>query len=431
MPTAPVNRANDREGKHLGQRHGQPDTFHAEQQGQSEEAEDHEDEPPQEGHRHRRTRPLDALEITDRNDINREKDESRSKERKSLDSNGIRRVGTVDEHRHNPVAEQRRDAEERQPRHHGRRQRQPEGLSHPHTVTGAEIVAQDRLGRLPDGVVDHEDDREEVAGDAECRHAVLTQIADKDVIPGEHHRGDSPLAKEGRKPQPAHITHVAEGQAHAFAARLHPAETHDVAAAAQVAEDHGRSHDIAQARSQRRTHHAPAEDENENVVQYDVDNGGNRIAEHRIVGRPVEPDEEHARTQQCAERQERREPVHIFHRQREEPLGTAQQQRYFAGVKGDQETVHRQQERRHHDGLRDVDTRRLDLPLREVDRRHDRSPDTEHQPDARADQEQRRGDVDRRQRIAADAASHENPVRDYENGRENHPQDGGDQQFPK
>ena len=255
----------------------------------------HEDESPQDGHGHRRTGPLDALEIADRDDVHRKENESRSEQRKPPDGNRTGGAGAVDEHGHDPAAEQRRKAEEPQSGRHGRQERQPEGLAHARAVSRTEIVAQNRLGRLPDGVVDHEDDREEVAGDAERRHAVLAQIADENVVPGEHHHGDGPLAEEGRKPQPAHVAHIAEGQAHALAARLHTAQAHDVAAASQVAEDHPRTHDITEARGQRRTRHAPAEDEDENVVQHDVDDRRNGVAKHRVVGRPVEPDEEHAR----------------------------------------------------------------------------------------------------------------------------------------
>ena len=65
----------------------------------------------------------------------------------------------------------------------------------------------------------------------------------------------------------------------------------------------------------------------------------------------------------------------------------------------------------------------------EVDRRHDRSADTEHQSHACIDEEQRRRDIDCRQRVAADAAADENAVRDDERRRENHSQNGRDQQF--
>ena len=91
----------------------------------------------------------------------------------------------------------------------------------------------------------------------------------------------------------------------------------------------------------------------------------------------------------------------------------------------------RQQQRRDHHGLRHVDSRGPGLPLRKVDRGHDRSPDAEHQSDARADEEQRGGDVDGGQGVAADTTAHENSVRNDERGRENHPQHGGDQQFAK
>ena len=256
-------------------------------------------------------------------------------------------------------------------------------------------------------------------------------MTDKDVVSGEHHRRNGPLAQESRKAQTTHIFHIASSQAHAFAAQLHPFETHDPPAVAEVDEDHRGAHDITQTRGECGAHHPPTEDEDENIVQRDVDDRRNCIAEHGIVGRPVETDEEHPRAEQGAEGQERREPVHVLHGQRQQTLRAAQQPGHPGSIPSDEEAVCRQQQRRDHHGLRHVDACDLDLPLRKVDRGYDRSPDAEHQPDARADEEQRGGDVDRGQGITADAAAHENPVRDDEHGRENHPQYGGDQQFPE
>ena len=210
---------------------------------------------------------------------------------------------------------------------------------------------------------------------------------------------------------------------------MYSAETHDPPAAAQIDEDHPRTHDIAQARGQRGARHSPAEDEDEHVVQRDIDDRRNGVAKHSVIGRPVEADKEHPRAEQGAERQERREPVHVLHGQRQQAVRTAQQPGNCGSVPGNEEAVCRQQQRRNHHGLRHVDTRDLDFPLREVDRGHDRGPDAEHQSDACADEEQRGGDVDRGQGVAADAAAHENPVRDNEYGRENHPQHGRNQQF--
>ena len=253
-------------------------------------------------------------------------------------------------------------------------------------------------------------------------------MADEDVVAREHHRGDGPLAEEGRKPQAAHVAHVAAGQAQALPARLHPAEADDVAPAGEVGEDHRRTDHIAETRGQRRAEHAPVQQEDEHVVEHDVDQGRNGIAPHRIVGRTVEPDEEHAGAEQGAERQEGNEPVHVLEHEGLQPLRAAQQPGHLRSEEADRKAVGGQNQRRNRNGLRHVDACRLDLAVRKVDRGHDRSPHTEHQPHARIDEEQRRGDVHRGQRIAADTAPDEDAVRDDECGRKQHPQHRGDQQ---
>ena len=95
MPSAAIDRHNNSEGKHLGQRHGQPDTLDTQQQGQSEKAGHHEHEPAQDGDQHGRARPLDALEIADRHDIHGKEYESRREQRKPPDGNVVSRVGVT------------------------------------------------------------------------------------------------------------------------------------------------------------------------------------------------------------------------------------------------------------------------------------------------------------------------------------------------
>lgn len=416
---------------HSPLRYGQPDARDTGHKRQPEKASHLKDEAAQQREGHGRTRSLDTLVIDDRDDVDGKEDKSGGKERKPLDGYSVGGIFRRDEHRRDPAAGQRRCKKDTGSEPDGRSQRQVEGPADPVGIPGAEVIAQDGLGRLSDGVVDHEDDREEVAGDAEGRHTVLAQIADEDVIAREHHRGDGRLAEEARQPQPTHVADVATRQAQAFAACLHAAEANPAATPAQVDDNHHRPDDIPQTCGQCRPQHAPAADEDEDVVQHDVDDGRHDVAKHGVVGRAVQTDEEHPGAQQRAEGQERHKPAHVLDGQRQQPLGTAQQPRHLGHKERNHEAVEGQQQRRDDDGLRDVDTGRAELTVRKVNRRHDRRPDTEHQTDPRADEEERRGDVDRRQSVAADAVADEDAVRDDEGDREDHPQHRRDQQTPE
>lgn len=90
-----------------------------------------------------------------------------------------------------------------------------------------------------------------------------------------------------------------------------------------------------------------------------------------------------------------------------------------------------EQHGRDNDGLRHVDACHLRLAVRQVDGGDYRCAYAEHQGHARVDEKEWGGDVDRRQRIAADAFAHEDAVGDDEDGREYHAQDGRYQQLPE
>ena len=58
-----------------------------------------------------------------------------------------------------------------------------QGFSNPIRLPGTEIIADNRLCGLCDGIVHHKDDGEEVAGNAERSYSVFSEMMDKDIIP--------------------------------------------------------------------------------------------------------------------------------------------------------------------------------------------------------------------------------------------------------
>ena len=49
-------------------------------------------------------------------------------------------------------------------------------------LSGSEVITYNRLGGLRNGIVDHEDDREEVASNAECGYSVFSEMTDENVV---------------------------------------------------------------------------------------------------------------------------------------------------------------------------------------------------------------------------------------------------------
>ena len=91
-----------------------------------------------------------------------------------------------------------------------------QGFSNPIRLSGTEIVADNRLCGLCDGIVHHKDDGEEVAGNAERSYSVFSEMMDKDIIPQKHHTGDGSLTDESGSSQFYHIATVTERQHQAF-----------------------------------------------------------------------------------------------------------------------------------------------------------------------------------------------------------------------
>ena len=85
-------------------------------------------------------------------------------------------------------------------------------LSYTLGLSGSEVIADNRLCGLCNGIIDHEDDREEVTGNTECCHSVFTEMADENVVPQKHHTGNGGFTDKSRTSQFNHITDVAKSQ---------------------------------------------------------------------------------------------------------------------------------------------------------------------------------------------------------------------------
>lgn len=130
-PVAAEDRRHDDGGKHLGARHGQPDAGNPEQRRQCQETDDQKEKSAQQGHRHGGPGLFDALEITDRDDVEGEEDETRGEKRQTADGNAVGRIGRIKEHAHDPGAAQGRKEEKEKSHGNCRGHGQPEGRPDP------------------------------------------------------------------------------------------------------------------------------------------------------------------------------------------------------------------------------------------------------------------------------------------------------------
>ena len=81
-----------------------------------------------------------------------------------------------------------------------------------------EIVTDDGLRRLRDGVADHEDERHVIASYSEGAHAVIAQIAHEYLIADEYEHGHRTLAQQCRRTDAALVADVAQRQTQALTA---------------------------------------------------------------------------------------------------------------------------------------------------------------------------------------------------------------------
>ena len=430
LPPHPVADAQqyEQEQRHgqFGRRYREPDPRDARQPRQHEEAESHQHDAPKHGEPRRKPSALDALVVADRDDVDSEKGIPGGEERQAAHGDCIGRGVGRQEQPHDPRAEQPCEPEYRQPAGERRAECHPERIpAAPHQPC-AVVVADDRLCRLDDAVVDHEDDREDIAGDAVRRHAVLADVADERIVAHDHQARDRQFAQQRREPDVGHVAQVTGREAQALVAGFELHEMQRAAAAQHVPQHHARAYDIADARCDGRACEPPPEFEDEEVVEYDVYAGRHDVARHGEPGRAVEPHDEHQDVEDGQRREEEREPHEVFARGNHQLGRRAQQQQQRFVAMDQQGAEQRDQQGRYDQRLRDVDLGHAAFALCQVHRRHHRAAHAEHQPEPRAEREERGGEVDCRQCVAADAAAYEYPVGDDEHRREDHPHDRGE-----
>lgn len=119
-------------------------------------------------------------------------------------------------------------------------------------------------------------------------------MADKHIIPQEHHAGNGCLADKGGRSQPDHVADVTAGKPHAFPAQLDTVNTYVTGKTEEINECHQSADHSAQAGGKSSSHHSPAQLENKDIIEYDIDNGRYGVAHHGIVGRSVQADVKHA-----------------------------------------------------------------------------------------------------------------------------------------
>ena len=105
-------------------------------------------------------------------------------------------------------------------------------------------------------------------------------MADKYIIPQEHHAGNGCLADKGGRSQPDHVADVTAGKPHAFPAQLDTVNTYVTGKTEEINECHQSADHSAQAGGKSSSHHSPAQLENEDIIEYDIDNGRYGVAHH-------------------------------------------------------------------------------------------------------------------------------------------------------
>ena len=195
--------------------------------------------------------------------------------------------------------------------------------------------------------------------------------------------------------------------------------------AQHVPQHHARAYYVADSRCDGRAREPPPEFEDEKIVEHDVDRGRHDVARHGEPWCAVEPHDKHQDVEYGQRREEEREPHEVFARGNHQFGRRAQQQQQRFVAKDQQGAEQHDQQCRYEERLRDVDLGHAAFALRQVHRCHHRAAHAEHQPEPRAEREERGGEVDCRQCVAADAAAYEYPVGDDEHRREDHPHDRG------
>ena len=159
-----------------------------------------------------------TLIVTYSRQIQDEADESCGDERKPVDGDSCRRHRGIHEQSDQPFRTIDEKQGNRRAAHHGSQQRDPLRCRHTAMQSRTEIVTDDGLRRLRDGVADHEDERHVIASYSEGAHAVIAQIAHEYLIADEYEHGHRTLAQQCRRTDAALVADVAQRQTQALTA---------------------------------------------------------------------------------------------------------------------------------------------------------------------------------------------------------------------
>ena len=418
-------------GQGLGEGQGEPDARHAQQARQQHEAGYEQQRTAQQGKKGGGREPLEALEVSDDGQVQDEADAARSEEREARRGDLRGPVGRVEEEAHEQPRRRREAERHERPAPEGRQQGDAAGGNNARPLHAAEVVADDRLRRLGDGVADHEDEGHVVAGDPEGPDPRIAEVVHEDPVSGEHQHGHRRLAQQGRRADPALVADVAPHQTEALAAPLERVEAQRPGTAEQVAEDDRPAQHDADRRGEGGPHDAPAEREDEQVVEHDIRGGREQAAPHGQPRCAVEADDIEPDGDPELGNQPRHEPDEVVDHLRQQVPRRAQQQGDLPREGEDQRHGQRREERDEEHRLRDVDPCGLVLAPCEVDRGDHRAAGARHQPRPREEHQQRDAEVHRGDAVAAHAVSHENAVDDRHRRHAEHPQQGGDEESPE
>ena len=167
-----------------------------------------------------------------------------------------------------------------------------DGFHHPQPVLGPVVIGHDGHHAVVQAEHRHKDEAVELEVNAEGRGCRLLGgvIGNEDLVHAEgHHRADGHHDDAGQADgidiphQPPIGPEAPELQMDLLV--LLQVEDQCQNTAAELSDDRGH----------RRAGDAHVQHEDKDGVQHDVDDRRNGVAKHRVVGRPVEPDEEHAR----------------------------------------------------------------------------------------------------------------------------------------
>ena len=164
-------------------------------------------------------------------------------------------------------------------------------MVHAAVCSCAVVVADDRLCRLCHGAAYHIHQREQITGNAVCRHAVAADILHKSHVARQHHYRHRQFAHQSGGSHSGHVAHIAQGQPQACPGVFQAIQMQRPCAEQHIIHHHQCSDKPADVCGQGRAHHAPMAGENKDIVQYPVHDGRDDVRQHGIAWRPVQTDD--------------------------------------------------------------------------------------------------------------------------------------------